>query len=109
MLGAELPEGLKNVRVLTAGVCAGELTKGRFEPSHAFFLACHGGAYARQLNFLPGDTGLHAFLRGETIEAEGLRGFCAVTVNGYPVGFGKASEGVLKNRLPKALRVSIKQ
>ncbi len=108
LLGAELPEGLKNVRMLTAGVCAGELTKGRFEPSHALFLACHGGVYARSLDFLPGDARLYAFLRGETIAAETLRGYCAVTVSGYPVGFGKASEGVLKNRLPKALRSALK-
>lgn len=104
LLGAELPGGLRGVRMLTAGVFAGELMKGRFEPSHALFLGCHGGAYRRALDFSPGDARLNAFLRGEGVEAGGLRGYCAVEVSGFPVGFGKASEDVLKNHLPKALR-----
>lgn len=102
--GATFPEGLKEIRVLTAGVFAGELVKGRFEPSHALFLGCHGGAYRRVLDLSPSDARLKAFLRGEAVALEGLRGYCAVAVDGYPLGFGKASEGVLKNKLPKALR-----
>ncbi len=104
LLNEELPLGLKDVRMLNAGVFSGEITKGRFEPSHALFLACHGGRYKRTLDFSPYDERLSRFLRGDTIEAEGLRGFCAVTVDTHPIGFGKASEGVLKNRFPKALR-----
>lgn len=104
LVDGALPLGLKDVRMHNAGVFAGELTKGRFEPSHALFLACHGGRYARTLDFPPCDERLKRFLRGDTIEAEGLRGFCAVTVDAHPIGFGKASEGVLKNRFPKALR-----
>ena len=104
LLNEELPLGLKDVRMLNAGVFSGEITKGRFEPSHALFLACHGGRYKRTLDFSPCDERLSRFLRGDTIDAEGLRGFCAVTVDTHPIGFGKASEGVLKNRFPKALR-----
>ena len=34
-----LPAGLKKLRVLRAGVEAGEVVKGRFEPAHALFMA----------------------------------------------------------------------
>ncbi|HWS30018.1 MAG TPA: RsmB/NOP family class I SAM-dependent RNA methyltransferase [Clostridia bacterium] len=104
LLNTNLPEGLQNCRMLTAGVLAGELTKGRFEPSHALFLSCHGDVYRQSIDLSLADARLNAFLSGQTIEAGELRGYCAVTVGGYPIGFGKASEGVLKNHFPKALR-----
>jgi NOL1/NOP2/fmu family ribosome biogenesis protein len=46
-----------------------------------------------------------AFLRGEEIAVEGESGFTAVTVEGITCGFGKVSNGRLKNRYPKGLRL----
>lgn len=101
-----LPKGLQSLRVLSSGVIAGEMKKGRFEPSHSMFLAAHGGEYAKTLRFSPDDPLLSRFLAGEAVPcAETLRGYCAVTVEGYPIGFGKAVEGLMKNHIPKGLRV----
>ena len=49
------------------------------------------------------DPELLAFLRGEEISTI-KRGYPAVCVNGVPLGFGKASQGRLKNHYPKGLR-----
>ncbi len=46
-----------------------------------------------------------AYLKGEPLRAAGLRGWTAVTWQGYPLGWGKASEGVIKNHYPKGLRI----
>ena len=43
------------------------------------------------------------FFRGETIPCN-EKGWTAVTYCGYPIGWGKGSEGVLKNHFPKYLR-----
>ncbi|MFZ2415787.1 MAG: hypothetical protein WAW64_04180 [Gemmiger qucibialis] len=46
-----------------------------------------------------------AWLRGEEIEAQTAQnGWCAVLVDGFPLGGGKASGGRIKNHYPKALR-----
>jgi NOL1/NOP2/fmu family ribosome biogenesis protein len=48
---------------------------------------------------------LEAYLKGETIRAkDGTSGWTLVSVEGYPLGWGKASEGQLKNHFPKGLR-----
>ena len=44
-------------------------------------------------------------LRGEEIQAQTAQnGWCAVLVDGVPVGFGKKSGEKIKNHYPKALR-----
>ena len=51
-----------------------------------------------------GDGRINAYLRGEEIACDCAPGWCAVTYGGYPVGLGKASDGVVKNKYPKSLR-----
>ncbi len=105
LLRESLPKGLSKLRALCAGVVAGELVKGRFEPAHALFMAAHGGRYARALSFKADTEALFSFLAGEETPCdEALHGYCAVAAEGHPLGFGKASGGTLKNRLPKGLR-----
>ncbi len=102
-----LPEGLPDLRglaVLRTGVPAGELRGGRFVPDHALFLAA-GNAARSRLDLPLSDARLAAFLHGEQIEAPGcVKGWACVCAEGFPVGFGKVSEGVLKNHYPKGLR-----
>ncbi|MBR6781972.1 MAG: RsmB/NOP family class I SAM-dependent RNA methyltransferase [Clostridia bacterium] len=95
-------EALKGLRILRAGLCAGTVIgldrgKGRFEPDHALALA--GGNRAFDVDF---DSAC-AYLRGETIPCS-LRGWYTVSYCGLPLGWGKASDGVMKNHYPKGLR-----
>lgn len=106
ILRSPLPLGLERLRVLSSGVVAGEVVKGRFEPSHSLFMAAHGGEYRASLSLGADSHELRAFLAGETVECPGdISGFAPVCVKRWPVGFGKAGGGTMKNRVPKGLRM----
>lgn len=102
VLSQPLPKGLERVRLLTAGVYAGDMLRGRFQPSHALAMAA-GITWRRALALE--EEALLAFLGGQEISAPGLRGWCRVQVENWPLGFGKAANGTLKNHLPKGLRL----
>ena len=44
------------------------------------------------------------YLKGESLTIEGNDGWNLVLTDGYPIGWGKRSGGVLKNHYPKGLR-----
>jgi tRNA and rRNA cytosine-C5-methylases len=92
------------VPVLRAGVELGEIKGSRIEPSHAFFMSRKPKELRQSLNFSDKDENLLSFLRGEEIDCD-KKGYTAVTVNGVVTGFGKASNGRLKNHYPKGLRL----
>ena len=48
-----------------------------------------------------------AWLAGEAIPIEGRRGWTLACYLGMPLGWGKWSDGTLKNHLPKGLRHTI--
>lgn len=97
----ELPE-LAGSRVLRAGLHLGTNKKNRFEPSHALALALTP-ADVRQT--CETDQPLQ-YLRGMTLEcAQTQNGWTLVTYQGQPLGWGKASRGVIKNHYPKGLRI----
>ena len=97
-----LPE--TKLHILRAGVPAGRVTKGRFEPAHALFMA-YGAGCRNQERLTLDDPRTAAWLRGEEIPAStAAPGWCAVLVDGMPLGGGKVSGGRVKNHYPKALR-----
>ena len=97
-----LPE--TKLHILRAGVPAGRVTKGRFEPAHALFMA-YGADCRNQERLTLDDPRTAAWLRGEEIPAStAAPGWCAVLVDGMPLGGGKVSGGRVKNHYPKALR-----
>ncbi len=103
----ELPEGVfdwKGVQVLRVGVRLGEVKNGRFEPSHSLAMCVSMQECVNTLDLREEDTRLQQYLHGETIEGDLANGWCIVCVHGYPVGLGKAVNGVIKNHYPKALR-----
>ena len=90
--------------MLRAGVPAGSVVKGRFEPEHALFMA-YGARCENAERLARDDSRAAAWLRGEPIGAQTAQnGFAAVLVDGFPVGFGKCSQNTVKNRYPKGLR-----
>ena len=89
--------------VIRSGVLLGEEERGRFTPAHAMFATPYIQT-ANQIDLELSDQRLQKFLHGEEIEASGEKGFYRVAVEGIPLGFGKLSEGRLKNYYPKGLR-----
>ena len=91
---------------ISCGVLAG-YEKSYFDPAHTFFMAAHGGRYGLTCDFTADSRELEAFFRGESIEYErlnGEKGYCLIACDGFPLGFCKAVDGILKNKLPKGLR-----
>ena len=80
------------------------MKKNRFEPSHALALSLRPEEAVQVLNI----TGEQArkYLKGETLMAEGKKGWYLICVEGYSLGFGKLSGTVMKNHYPKGLRKS---
>ena len=101
---ADPKDALAGLRVLRAGLCVGTVIgldkgRGRLEPDHALAL-CAG----LSLRSFPVDyDSAVAYLRGETLPCD-LRGWHTVSYCGLPLGWGKASDGVMKNHYPKGLR-----
>ena len=108
-LAPEAP--LPSFAVFAAGVCVGELERGRFIPHHQLFSA-YGDRFKRRILLSLGDDRVEKYLCGLEINADGMvcekdaksSGFAAVIVDGAAVGGGKVSGGVCKNHYPKGLR-----
>ena len=97
-----LPCALDGMRLLRAGLLLGEIVKNRFVPAHALAMAA-GSPLHRRTSVSESDA--MRFLRGETLPTD-LAGWCAVTYKDLPLGLGKGAAGVLKNHLPKGLRIN---
>ncbi|MEO3944211.1 RsmF rRNA methyltransferase first C-terminal domain-containing protein [Gorillibacterium sp. CAU 1737] len=99
-------ERLTGVRVLRPGLHLAELKKGRIEPAHALALASQSEDAARTFLLAVDREAVHHYLRGEALPAaDHANGWTLVTVDGYPLGWGKVSGGLLKNHYPKGLRL----
>lgn len=97
---------LEGLKVPRAGLHVAHLKKNRIEPAHALAMALQSGQAARSYDLASDSPDVHAWLRGESLPVpSGLHGWTLVTMDGLPLGWGKASLGQLKNHLPKGLRI----
>ncbi len=97
---AGIPD-IRGVKVLRPGLELGIIKKDRFEPAHALALWLEHAATEQDY---PADSdAVRAWLHGEVVPSA-QRGWCLVTVDGYPIGWGKGDGKVLKNHYPKGLR-----
>ena len=118
-MGLELPEGkavtfgtrlywapvqippLKGLKVLRPGLELGELKKDRFEPAHALALWLKDCTCTEDLD--SNGQKIWDYLSGNVIPSS-KKGWCLVTVDSYPIGWGKGDGTQLKNHYPKGLR-----
>jgi NOL1/NOP2/fmu family ribosome biogenesis protein len=105
----EMPD-FGSLRVLHPGVWLGTFKKERFEPAHPLALFLQPGQAKHVLDLPSTETGGHrsslqAYLSGETILSDGTPGWTLVTVDGWPLGWGKRVQGVLKNHYPKGWQI----
>jgi NOL1/NOP2/fmu family ribosome biogenesis protein len=59
---------------------------------------------ARSLSFPADGREVAAFLRGESLRVDGESGWVLVCVEGFPLGWGKRTGGIVKNHYPRGLR-----
>ena len=104
-----LPDECPNVdklKVLRYGLHLGVLKKNRFEPSHALSHYLKTEQIKHTENISLNDETIFDYLRGNVINTGESRGWVVVTVEEIPIGWGKESNGVLKNHYPKGLRIN---
>lgn len=99
---AELPD-LAGIRFLRTGLYLGDVKKNRFEPSQSLAMTLKESEYKNTVNLPVTDERVKKYLKGETIDVEDLTGLKAkgwylVTVDHFPLGWGKLSAGTLKNK-----------
>ncbi|MDO5345519.1 MAG: RsmB/NOP family class I SAM-dependent RNA methyltransferase [Lachnospiraceae bacterium] len=110
-LAASLLPEVSGIPFLRNGLYLGELKKNRFEPSQSLAMALDRGSYASVLDLDSGDQRIFHYLRGETIDTEPgetarAEGWQLVCVNGYPLGWGKLVNGLLKNKYHPGWRMA---
>ena len=79
--------------------------KGRFEPSASLVMAMRMSDFKRVLNLSVQDHSVIRYLKGETLIHDGEKGYVAVCVDGFPLGWAKQDGGTLKNLYPKGWRM----
>lgn len=99
-LPEEMPQ-MTGLRILRAGVQIGRLASGRMEPAHALALAAESTQVKNRVDVSREDA--LKFLRGETLLGD-FSGWGLVSYEGLALGWGKGSNGQIKNHVPKGLR-----
>ena len=104
----ETHTNLKGLRLLRTGLYLGEFKKNRFEPSQALAMALKPEEFKQTLHFDVNDERVIKYLKCETIDASDLdtqmKGWVLICVNNFPLGFGKISKGIIKNKYAKGWR-----
>ncbi len=96
----EIPD---KIHVISSGVQIGEIKNNYIYPNHYLFSA-YGKYFKNKCNLTINDERVLKYLKGEEIEANVPNGWGVITVEGYPLGGYKATNGKLKNHYPKGLR-----
>ncbi|MBR4109798.1 MAG: RsmB/NOP family class I SAM-dependent RNA methyltransferase [Oscillospiraceae bacterium] len=92
---------IRGVKVLRPGLELGQVKKDRLEPAHALALSLKSAAACQ--DYSADSDAIQAWLHGDVVSST-QKGWCLVTVDGYPIGWGKGDGKVLKNHYPKGLR-----
>lgn len=96
---------LKGIRVLRSGWYLGDIKKNRFEPSQAFAMGLKKEEVKNTFDLMSTSDSVYRYLRGETINCDKEKGWILVTVDGYPLGWGKVVDKKLKNKYPASWRM----
>lgn len=91
---------------LRMGLPLVQMSQRHVVPTHSLALALRPDDSLHPLRFEYGDPAVLAYLKGETITLPPATppGWTLVTIAGAAIGWGKVSDGVLKNHYPKGLR-----
>lgn len=106
-----------NLKLVRYGLLLGEIGKNHFKPAHALALALKPGEARTAVDFPPDAPEVSAYLCGHPLPHpdrlhsdmtdHGLpltNNWILLTIDGFPLGWAKASGGQLKNHYPRGLR-----
>ena len=91
---------VKGMVFVRNGLYMGEIRKNRFEPSQALASCLKMEDYRQCIDLPPEDERIVRYLKGETIEVDGEegKGWYLLCVSGFPLGWGRLNNGILKNK-----------
>lgn len=95
---------MDELKVIHPGWWLGSMQKDRFTPSHALAMGIRSDQARQTVDLRFGDEKVLAYLAGESFNHEGENGWVLITVDGFPLGWGKRVQNVVKNYYPKGLR-----
>lgn len=101
---------VRGIKFVRNGLLLGEIKKDRFEPSQPLAMALKKEDYKAVIDLRAEDDRVKRYLKGETIlieetEAAVKKGWQLLCVDGYPLGWGKLVNGVLKNKFLSGWRM----
>ena len=100
----KLPDS-SGLYLLRAGVLFAKMKNQCIRPAHHFFMANNSKHFLQSIALSSEDEAVYKYLRGEEIDVSTkYKGYAGVSVDGVMLGFGKISNGKLKNHYPKGLR-----
>lgn len=95
---------LDKLRVIRSGMLLGVLKNKRFEPSTALALGYKKEMFTQVVDFKLEDENVWRYLKGETIIKQATKGYNLICVDGYPLGWAKGQNNMLKNEYPPSWR-----
>jgi NOL1/NOP2/sun family putative RNA methylase len=97
-LTPEYYDNVQGLRTLRQGLLLGEMKKKRFEPSQALANALKNSDYGSVINLSTGTEAI-SYLKCETLtlNTDNPNGWQLISVDGYPLGWGKLNNNTLKN------------
>lgn len=100
---------LRGLHVVRSGILLGTVKTFQqisFEPSQMLALCLKKEDFSCVYDFEDDYEGALRYLRGESFEADRkLKGYVLICVNGFPLGWGKANQGRIKNKYNKNWRM----
>ncbi len=93
----EIPE-LKGLRLLRTGWYIGEIKQNRFEPSQALAMGIKKEQVIHSIDLSVEDVQVIKYLKGETLNIKVPKGYYLVCTDGYPLGWAKSNQQLLKNK-----------
>lgn len=93
---------LAGLKVIRPGLHIGTMKKNRIEPTHALALCVKATDVLNTYEISEEDA--YRYMHGEGVSCRNENGWVIITYKGYPLGYGKASAGQIKNHYPKGLR-----
>lgn len=93
---------MQGMKVIRPGLHLATEKKNRLEPSHSLALALKVAETDKVMEVSREDA--IRYLHGESLSCGLQKGWTLLCFQGYPLGFGKAAGGQMKNHYPKGLR-----
>ena len=91
-----------NIHILRSGLLLGKNKNNIFMPCQALAMSLKKEEFKNILNLKLNDEDVYRYLKGETLKnRNNQNGYILICVEGFPLGFGKAQNDIIKNKIDK--------